>query len=121
VEAHLPLAIMLPGALGRRKNSGCTPFEMWKAAGELAGTASSGIKEDDVVLVQDYMMESSQLKALATEGGPQTKTPVMSCEHSRLARPSAELRRWGRNKLHATLGARCNAGKSQVAGGPGPT
>ena len=43
-----------------------------------------------------------------TEGGAQPKIPAMSCEHSRLARPSNELRRWGQNKLQATLGPRLN-------------
>jgi hypothetical protein len=55
-EAYLPLTIMLPGALGRLAVAGCTPFEMWKDAGELAGTASLGIEEDAVTLVQDYML-----------------------------------------------------------------
>ena len=64
---------------------------MWKVVGELAGAASFGTEEDDTVLVQDYMMTASQPKAPTTEGGPQPKIPVMSCEHPRLARPSAEL------------------------------
>ena len=33
VEAHLPLAIMLPGALGCLAVAGCTPFEMWNVTG----------------------------------------------------------------------------------------
>ena len=61
---------MLPGALGRQSILGCTLFEMWKFAGELADTASVGIEEDDIVLVQDYMMKTSQLKAPTRKGGP---------------------------------------------------
>ena len=61
----------LPGALGRLAISGCTPFGMWKSVGELTGTTRLGIEEDDVVLVQDPV----------TEGGPQSKTPAISCEH----------------------------------------
>ena len=70
----MPLAIMLPGSLGRLVISGCTPFEMWKAAGELAVAASLGIERDHVVLVQDCMRVASQLKTQATEGGPQTSS-----------------------------------------------
>ena len=59
----------------------------------MAGEASAGVSEDDMALIQDYMMGASQLKALTTEGGAQPKIPAMSCEHLRLARPSNELRR----------------------------
>ena len=41
---------------------GCIPFEMWKTIGEMAGKTSLVIKEDDFVLVQEYMMVASQLK-----------------------------------------------------------
>ena len=76
---------------------------MWKAAGEMAGEASAGVNEDNMALIQDYMMSASQLKAPATDGGLQTKVPAMSCKHLRLARPSNKLCRRGRNKLQATL------------------
>ena len=93
VEAHLPLTIILPGALGRLAVAGYTPFEMWKAAEELAGTASVDIKEDNVILVQDYMMVACQLKAPALLGGSQSKTPALNYKHLQLTKPSAELRR----------------------------
>ena len=72
----------------------------------LQGEASAGVSEADMILIQDFMMAASQLKALTTEGGTKTKVPAISCEHSRLARPSKELCRWDRNKLQATLGPR---------------
>ena len=50
-------------------------MKMWKAAGEMAGEASAGVSEDDMALIQDFMMAASQLKAPTTEGGPQTKSP----------------------------------------------
>ena len=37
--AHLPLAIILIGALRRLAVTGCTPFEMSKALGGVAGMA----------------------------------------------------------------------------------
>ena len=70
----------------------------------MAEEASAGVSKDDVLLIQDFMMAASQLKAPATEGGAHARVPAMNCEHSRLARPSGELRRWGRKKLQATLG-----------------
>ena len=104
VEVFLSLTVMLPGTLGYLANEGCTPYKMWKAAGEMAGEASTGVSEDGMALIQDFMMAESQLKAPTTEGGPQTKIPAMSCEHSRLAIPSNKLCRWGQNKFQATLG-----------------
>ena len=59
------------------------------------GEASAGVSKDGMALIQDFMMAASQLKAPTMEGGPQTKTPAMSYKHSRLARPSNKLRRWG--------------------------
>ena len=82
MKTHLPLGILLLGALGRMAESECATFEMWKSVEELARTTSLGIEEDDVVLVQDYMMGTSQLKAPETEGVSWTKTPSMNCEHS---------------------------------------
>ena len=81
---------MLLGALGHLAVVGCTPFEMWKAVGEIVGAASVGINEDNVVLVQDYMMTAYQLKP-PTLGASQPKALVLNFEHSRLARPLAEL------------------------------
>ena len=69
VDVFLPLTVMLPGALGRLANGGCTPYKMWKAAGEMAGEASAGVSKDDVLLIQDFMMAASQLKAPTIEGG----------------------------------------------------
>ena len=66
--------------------------------------ANAGINEEDIALIQDYMMGTSQLKAPTPEGGPQRKIPAIGCEHLRLARPSNELCLLGRNKLQATLG-----------------
>ena len=63
-------------------NGGCTPYKVWKAAGEMAGEASAGVSKDVMALIQDFMMAASQLKAPTTEGGPQTEIPAMSCEYS---------------------------------------
>ena len=69
VEVFLSLTVMLPGVLGRLANGGCTPYKMWKAAGEMAGEVNAGVSEDDVILIQDFMMTASQLKAPTIEGG----------------------------------------------------
>ena len=95
---------------------GCTPFEMLIPAGELVGTVSVGIKEDNVVLVQDYTMSACQLKAPTLLGGAKSKTPALNREYLRLARPSAELQRW----LLTTLGPRQNRAHAQAVGGPPP-
>ena len=110
----------LPGALGRLAISGCTPFGMWKSVGELTGTTRLGIEEDDVVLVQEYMMVAFQLEAPPLLGGAQPKTPALNCKHLRLTRPSAELRQWGRKKFLATVGPRQIGAQSQAVGGPPP-
>jgi hypothetical protein len=73
IEAHLPLKSMLSRALVWLATSGCTPVEMWNVAGELAGTASSGIEGDNVVLIQECTLAVIQVKAPATEGRPQKK------------------------------------------------
>jgi len=83
VEMFLPLTVLLPGALGRLANMGCTPYKMWKAAGEIAGEASAGVNEDDVSLIQDFMMAASQLKAPATGGGVHARVPALNCERHR--------------------------------------
>ena len=88
--------------------SGCTPFDLCKAARELVGTARVEIEEADIVLVQDYIMAAYQLKALALLGGTQPKTPALNCKHSRLVRPLVELQQWGQKKLLVTLGPRQN-------------
>ena len=62
--------------------AGCIMFEIWKAVGELSSTTSMGIEENDVVLVQDCMMMTCQLKALLLLGEAQPKTPALKCEHS---------------------------------------
>ena len=59
---------MQPRALGRLAVAGCTPFETGKTVGELASIARVGIDEDNVTLVQDYMMAACQLKAPALGG-----------------------------------------------------
>ena len=69
VEVFLPLMVQLPGALGCLANGGFTPYKMRKAAGEMAREASAGVSEDNVSLIQDFMMAASQLKAPASEGG----------------------------------------------------
>ena len=106
VEVFLSLTVMLKGVLGHLANEGCTPYKIWKAVGEIAGEASASVSEDDMILIQDFMMAASHLKAPTTEGGPQTRVPAMNCEHSRLARPPSKLWWWDRNKLQATLGPR---------------
>ena len=51
MEGHLPLAIVLLGRLVWLANSGCSYFEMWKAAGDTAGLSSPEVVEDDMVLI----------------------------------------------------------------------
>ena len=116
MEVFLPLTVLLPGTLGRLANAGCTPYKMWKAAGEMAGEASAGVSEDDVSLIQDFVMAAIQLKAPATGGGAYARVPALNCEHARLARPSNELKRWDRNKLQATLGTRLDGLPTSPAG-----
>ena len=90
---------------------------MLKAAGEIAAEASAGVSEDGMILIKDFMMADSQLKAHTTEGGPQTRVPSTNCKHSRLARLSSKLRRWDRIKLQAMLGPRLD-GLPTIPTGP---
>ena len=41
----------------------------------------ASIKEDGVVLVQNYTAAACQLKAPTILGGDQPKTPVLNCKH----------------------------------------
>ena len=66
----LPLTVMLPGGIGHLPYKGVMPYEMWKVTGKMTGEASAGVSEDDMALIQDYMMGASQLKAPTMEGGP---------------------------------------------------